>query len=775
VSSRPRISLSIAQKVSLLSLLLIVLTSGIVALVLVNKSTEVLTDRALNEIHQVIENQGAELIGYVQEMADDVQIIAQSTALHKVIQAENEKVTDEKFEQYRQALERDLLALIGIKKNYLHVRYIDAKGDEIVRVDRKQHGSPVYAIPTSELQHKGHRDYVKDTLALAPGETYVSDIELYKEHGKIVEPHQVGSRVAMPVFNTVDGKLAGMVIINYEVGYQLKSIQQLLSKRNQEIFITNSQGDYLLHPDSSKQFGFMLGNRFRIQDDLPQLASLIMADEPWDFHRVKAENDGETYIYVFNSLSIDPSVADHHLIVGVRESYDAIIAEQASALMGTYVWVLLVVLLGGFVSLIFARRLLSPLQQMSVILDKYTHGEENDLDLPTKRTDELGVLARSFGSMISRVARGKRKLEELNIHLEERVEERTQALKDSESLHHAILRSMSDAVLTTSFSGDIKGVNQTAADMFGYEEKDMLGKQLSEFVEELDEERFIDANSYRHGCRANGEKFPAEVVVSEGEFSGDLIYTAIIRDVTERLEGDKLKTEFVSTVSHELRTPLTAIKGSLELMNGGALGGMPSQAKPILGIACSNANRLLHIINDLLDMQKIADGKMDYYFDALEVAPFLQQAIEDNQSYADLYKVKFEIKRNVAAGVNIHADVNRLMQVMSNLMSNAAKFSPEGSSVELSAEQEDACVRISVTDHGNGIPEDFYSRIFSKFSQADSSDTRQKGGSGLGLVISRSIVEGHRGHIEFESEEGAGTTFHFCIPMYQDDTVIAEF
>jgi PAS domain S-box-containing protein len=244
-------------------------------------------------------------------------------------------------------------------------------------------------------------------------------------------------------------------------------------------------------------------------------------------------------------------------------------------------------------------------------------------------------------------------------------------------------------------------------------------------------------------------------------------------DITERKQGDQMKAEFVSTVSHELRTPLTSISGALGLVCGGALGPVTDQAKSMLDIAYKNSQRLTHLINDLLDMEKIAAGKMRFELEVLEIMPLVEQAIESTREYAQPYQVSLMLQER-ADGVRVRVDASRLQQVLSNFLSNAVKFSPQGAQVEVQVRQGQGGVRVEVVDHGAGIPAEFRSRIFQKFSQADSSDTRQKGGSGLGLAISKELMERMHGKVGFESQQGQGASFFFELPVWTEQTLSPE-
>ena len=238
-------------------------------------------------------------------------------------------------------------------------------------------------------------------------------------------------------------------------------------------------------------------------------------------------------------------------------------------------------------------------------------------------------------------------------------------------------------------------------------------------------------------------------------------------DITERKAVERMKSEFVANVSHELRTPLTAIIGSLGVIQSDMLDEVPQHIKVFLDMAAQNSERLASLINDILDTEKIESGLMSLEFRPVPVGVFLQQALSLNRAFADKLGVRFELKQPVPEA-SLRADSDRLMQVITNLLSNAAKFSPTGASIAISARQIDNQIRVSVSDCGPGVPEEFRDRIFQKFAQADASSTRPKGGTGLGLSISKALVEKMGGSIGYDSVAGQGATFYFELPQWRE-------
>jgi len=238
-------------------------------------------------------------------------------------------------------------------------------------------------------------------------------------------------------------------------------------------------------------------------------------------------------------------------------------------------------------------------------------------------------------------------------------------------------------------------------------------------------------------------------------------------DISERKRVEQLKSEFLATVSHELRTPLTSISGALGLVRSGALGPLPEKMLPLMDIASRDSQLLTRLINDLLDMEKLAAGKMRFDLQSQALMLLVEQAIESTRPYAQQYGVNLVLTQRADAA-RVRVDGGRLQQVLGNYLSNAAKFSPQGAQVDVAVLTTPEKARVEVIDRGPGIPEEFRKRIFEKFSQADASNTRQKGGTGLGLAISRELIERMHGRVGFESQEGQGSRFYFELPLVQE-------
>lgn len=356
-----------------------------------------------------------------------------------------------------------------------------------------------------------------------------------------------------------------------------------------------------------------------------------------------------------------------------------------------------------------------------------------------------------------------------------------EAIKASEARIRSIIDHMLVGLILITPKGIIESVNPRTQTIFGYKAEELVGRHLlylfadSKLYSENDPNdcsQFMESVTQRalgrigeFDClRKDGEDFPIEISLSEFNQAEGMRYMANILDVSERKEVERLKKEFVSTVSHELRTPLTSIRGSLTLLSVGAMGQLPEQAKKVVTIAERNTIRLISLINDILDIEKLEAGKLDMVFDNISLTGVLERSVQAVNTFAENNGITLEI---LPTQSQVYADGDRIVQVLVNLMSNAVKFSPKGQTVTVSCEEGPGFIEVKVIDRGRGIPESHKNKLFQRFQQVEASDSRKKGGTGLGLAICKGIVEQHGGTIGVDSEEGKGSVFWFKLPPAQ--------
>ena len=342
-----------------------------------------------------------------------------------------------------------------------------------------------------------------------------------------------------------------------------------------------------------------------------------------------------------------------------------------------------------------------------------------------------------------------------------------------------LLNSVADGICGLDPNGLVSFANPAAANLLGADLNSLSGKSIHELLHgsapamnrcrddcalrrAIGKRRHMATSGEDTFYRFDGDSFRVDFnltpIMDHGRLTGSVFS---FRDVSQRYALDRLKDEFVSTVSHELRTPLTAIRGALGLLYSGSLGQVNEKSANLLRIALSNSERLVRLINDILDLERMQSGREQFTFELVQLGDIVRQAIECMQPVADSARVQLI---QDPTQVEIAADPDRLLQVLTNLLSNAIKFSPPNSTISVLLRPNVGGVTLSVVDAGRGIPADKLEAIFGRFQQVDASDSRQKGGTGLGLAICRTIVQQHSGRIWVERNSVRGSTFRVFLP-----------
>lgn len=383
-----------------------------------------------------------------------------------------------------------------------------------------------------------------------------------------------------------------------------------------------------------------------------------------------------------------------------------------------------------------------------------------------KERDEYGKVQRMFG--VVRDVTVERMYEQ-------RLEERARHMQ-------AVIDNMFDSIVTIDTSGTVTSFNPAAEVVFGRKSETVIGQNVTILMPQNHalnhhqymsnyltggEAKVIGRVRELEGVRKNGETFPMELAVTEFHHGSERGFVGVIRDLTERKRVERMQTEFVATVSHELRTPLTSISGALALLRGGAVGTIPEKGNQLLDTAMRNSQRLTRLIEDLLDIERLTSDRMNFDFAVYPIGTLLTQALDSNDAYADRRGITLELKMPVPE-VSIRVDEGRFIQILSNFLSNAVKFSPQGERVIVEVTLEDTDMICSVTDFGTGIPDAFRDRLFQKFAQVDASDTRNTSGTGLGLAISKQLAINMNGSVGYETAASGGAQFWVRFPVVTD-------
>ena len=358
-------------------------------------------------------------------------------------------------------------------------------------------------------------------------------------------------------------------------------------------------------------------------------------------------------------------------------------------------------------------------------------------------------------------------------------------LRESLVTQHALLQCAGDGIYGMDLHGKVSFLNSAALGMFGYTESELLGEHIHTKVHHT---RLDGTPHPARACpiyrtistgesarvtndvfwKKDGTSFPVEYVSTPLRVDNEIVGAVVsFRDISERLAVERMKDQFVSLVSHELRTPLTSIRGSLGLLAGGALGEVPDAARGMLNIAVTNTDRLIRLINDILDLERMDSGLVTMKKEWCDLGEIAKHSIEGVRGAAEQANVSIDYSGEKS--VRAFCDPDKMVQVFTNLLGNAVKFSKESSKVSVRIEAEDQFAVISVADNGRGIPQQKLSSIFERFQQVDASDSREKGGSGLGLAIVKTIVELHGGKVWAESVYGEGSTFRVRLPLKAEE------
>ena len=584
--------------------------------------------------------------------------------------------------------------------------------------------------------------------------------------------------VAFP-FTDLAGKTAGVLGVHLSWQWardvERSIVEPVQARGRVQALIVSAQGVVLLGPPELE------GKKIALE-------SLRLAQQKRTGYLVEEWPDGLSYLVGYGATvgrGIYPGLGWTVLVrQDVEDAYAPVRRLSEQALWSGAALAVLFSVAG----LLVARRITRPLGALAESAERLGRGEA--LQLPPNANDyfEVQALSTALNGLVGDLVRKQAELRDLNATLEQRVEERTRELERalasvqaSEQRINAIVEAAQDAYIAVDQRGIILDWNDAAERMFGWGRNEAVGWPLSELVlperyraslgqalhafRQTGHLAMLDRRLERKVIDRQGREFTIEMTAALAGQGEDAFFSVFLHDISERKRVEQMKNEFISTVSHELRTPLTSIQASLAMLADGMAGELPPDALRLIAIASQSSERLVRMVNDLLDIQKIEAGQMHFEARAQPLLPVAERALAAMEGHARKAGVRLLSDWAVGvAGIAASIDADRMEQVLTNLLSNAIKFTPAGKSVTLGLAQTPGKVRLLVLDEGPGIAPEFQQRVFHRFAQADGADSRTRGGTGLGLAISKAIIEEHGGTIGFTTAPDRGTRFVVELP-----------
>ena len=787
--------ISLSAKISFFAALLTLFTATAVGYVVYHGGNELLIEQAMNDVSRDLERQGFKMTAKIEALEADVSFLTRTPPIQALIRTKDGSVDtiDNSSTQdiWKKRFASILKSLLEEKPQYLQAQYIGIadEGKEIVRVDRD--GNHIHRVREDRLQSRGQALYFQNTIKYKTGNIYVSPIELNKEQGKILKPFTPVLHVAMPIFDERNYDIFGIIIIKLDMKHVFLESQSSAPKGSQ-LYITNNKGDFLIHSDMKKAFGFEFDKTYKIQDDYPELASIFdTSDIDWVSGDTSISLTKDDKALKFLKVSFDMLDQNHFAGFALETPYEVVIAQALALRNRSIILSLVLIVCSMAIGLFMAGYITRPIRKIIIAAESFAKGQYDGVDLPLKSKDEIGRLAHTLKSMA------------------EQIEARTEEIKINEERSLSIINASIDTIITIDEKGIIQSFNSAGEEMFGYSAKDVIGQNVKILMPDphshqhdgylhnyLDtgEKKIIGIDREVEALKKDGSVFPINLAVGELSVGEQRMFVGSIRDITDRkeieakiqkytteLEASKLeaenanhmKSEFLAMISHEIRTPMNGILGVTDLLLE-----TPLSAKQLnyAKTVSNSADSLLTIINDVLDFSKIEAGKME-----LEEIPFDLMTLSEDVAILLAVRAKdtaLELVLRYKPGTPQHliGDPGRIRQVICNLIGNALKFTKKGYIILTIEECDDGknapagrkYLKVSVEDTGIGIPKDAQEKIFDKFSQVDTSTTRKYGGTGLGLSICQAMAKSMNGEVGFESEEGKGSTFWFTMALAED-------
>jgi PAS domain S-box-containing protein len=801
--------LGIGTKITVMVCALVVVTSCAVGFFTIWRFNDALVDRELDKVSSLAGMASVRFLAGVNTVRADALVLADVPVMKSLVRAPDaggvDPVDHWTEEQMRNRVATAFMAMMRAKPGYSKIWLIGVAngGKEIVSVDRWGKGGEIRLAPDAELHSVGHRTFVQQAFQAPRGSVYLSEIDFEYRGNEIVSPHSPVIRAAVPVY-TPSNKLYGIVVINRRIAPMLDEIRQKLDP-SQQLYMTNDRGDFLLHPNATRAFGFEFGKSYRIQDEFPVLKPAFEADVADDVSVVEQSGGGERRALGLCKASFDPDRPERFFTFALAVPYDDIVAESVQARNLSLAVALAVLLPALVIGYALSRTLAKPLQQIAAAANAFGQGT-TDVALPLDANDEAGVVARALDHMMGQI-RARAEQLETEIAVRERAE---QTAREQGARIQSIVDSVVDAIITINGDGTVESLNAAAEKMFGYTADEVQGQNVKMLMpspyrgehdqylrnyQETGIAKIIGIGREVMAIRKDGTVFPIDLAVSQVKIGGRRLFTGVIRDITRRKLAERQLTEahdelakraadierfnerlarsneelkqFAYVASHDLQEPLRKVTSFCQMLRDEHRDRLDEGARQYIDYAVDGALRMRNLVNDLLTYSRVeTQGK-----------PLIPT--ESQSAYAEAEDNLELAIQEAGASVEceplpvINADRAQLVRLFQNLVANAIKFRGDAPArVDVWAEELADEWIFHVRDNGIGIESQYHGRIFVIFQRLHARDAYP--GTGIGLAVCKRIVDRLGGRIWVESEPGQGSTFCFAVPKLAPANSISQ-